>query len=266
MLQVFRLWPTPPGPTVMKARTMLTPRSVKHIAASWHSKAATVSKKVGAEEFQEFILVSGHDRVAGGVWCGEVHVVIRVRHHGTDVPLDFVEQPAPTGGGETRLPDPRGVAPFTEVPDGTFPAKVILQFARTIGDGLHHLHSPRGPRGWPVVSPIPREFRGGGGRTEVLGSLRIQYGVVLHPSRHPESHEGSSHGLTWWRPTQFTEADDEKTPSKVRQENPWQVKSTPLWPVCASPLREPRRRSPPRLACNPMVSGCTRRARKMRAA
>ena len=58
-----------------------------------------------------------HDRVAGGVWHGEVHVVIRMRQHGTDVPLDLVEQPAPIGGGETRLPDQRGVAPFKEVPD-----------------------------------------------------------------------------------------------------------------------------------------------------
>ena len=46
MLQVFRLWPTPPGPTVMKARTMLTPRSVKHIAAG------RVVKEGGVEELQ----------------------------------------------------------------------------------------------------------------------------------------------------------------------------------------------------------------------
>ena len=79
MRQVFRLWQTPPKRTVMNARTMLTPRSVEHIAASWHSKAAALSKKGGAEELQHPVLVSGGDRVAGGVWYGEVHVVIRVR-------------------------------------------------------------------------------------------------------------------------------------------------------------------------------------------
>ena len=89
---------------------MLAPHSVKHTAASWHSKAAALSKEGGAEELQHPILVTDHDRVAGGVKYGEVHVFIRVRHHGTDVPLDLVEQPAPTGGGETRLPDQRGVA------------------------------------------------------------------------------------------------------------------------------------------------------------
>ena len=46
MRQVFRLSPTPPGPTVMKARTMLTPRSVKHIAAG------RVVKEGGVEELQ----------------------------------------------------------------------------------------------------------------------------------------------------------------------------------------------------------------------
>ena len=66
---------------------MLTPRSVEHIAASWHSKTAALSN-----ELQHPFLVSGGDRVAGGVWCGEVHVVIRVRHHGIDVQLDLVEQ------------------------------------------------------------------------------------------------------------------------------------------------------------------------------
>ena len=73
-----------------------------------------VVKEGGAEELQHPILVSGHDRVAGGVY-GEVQVVIRVRHRGTDVPLDLVEQPAPIGGGETQLPDQRSVAPLKEV-------------------------------------------------------------------------------------------------------------------------------------------------------
>ena len=125
------------------------------------------------------------------MWYAEVHVVIHVRHHGTDVPLDLVEQPAPTGGGETRLPDQRGVAPFKEAPDETFPATVVLNLAGTTDDGIHHLHSPRGPLGWPVVSPISY---GGGGRTDVLEPLRIHCGVVLHPFD-----AGSSHGLAPWR-------------------------------------------------------------------
>ena len=49
-----------------------------------------------------------------------------------DVPLRLVEQPAPIGGGETGLPDQRSVAPFKEVPDETFPAKVVLHLAGTI--------------------------------------------------------------------------------------------------------------------------------------
>ena len=68
-----------------------------------------------------------------------------MRHHGTDVLLDLVEQPAPIGGGDTRHPDQGGVAPFKEVPDETFPAKVVLHHAGTFDDGLHHLQCPRGP-------------------------------------------------------------------------------------------------------------------------
>ena len=133
---------------------MLTPRSVKHIAASRHSKAAALSKK-NYKRTPAPHPCQRHDTVAGGVWYGEVHVFIRVRHHGTDVPLDLIEQPAPIGGGEIRLPDQRDIAPFKEVPDETFPAKVVLQLAGTFDDGLHHLQSPRGPMGSPVVSQHP---------------------------------------------------------------------------------------------------------------
>ena len=105
------------------------------------------------------------------MWYGEVHVFIRVRHHGTDVPLRLVEQPAPIGGGEIRLPDQRDVAPSKEVPDETFPAKVVSRKgAGTFDDGLRHLQSPQGPKGWPVVSQhpvgVPRRWpTHGGART-----------------------------------------------------------------------------------------------------
>ena len=155
---------------------------------------------------------------------GEVHVVTRVRHHRTDIPLIVVEQPAPTGGGETRLPDLRGVAPFKEVPDETCPTKVVLHLAGTFDDGLHHLHRPRGPMGCPVVSPISLGFHGGGGRTEVLEPLRIHCGVVLH-----------SHHSTQDRVTvsprgvhQFTKDTFQRhhlrldTPQSGRRENPFE--------------------------------------------
>ena len=51
-----------------------------------------IVKKRRCAETPAPIFVSGHDRVAGGVWYGEV----RVRHHGTDVPLNLpsvVEKP-----------------------------------------------------------------------------------------------------------------------------------------------------------------------------
>ena len=105
-----------------------------------------------------------------------MHVVIRVRHRGTDVPLDLVDQPAPIGGGETRLPDQRGVAPFKEVPDETFPAKVVLHLVGTFDDGLHHLQSSRGPMGSPVVSPHPL---GGPWRWRTHGGAR----TTAHPLR-----------------------------------------------------------------------------------
>ena len=113
-----------------------------------------VIKEGGAEELQHPILVGGHNRVGGGVRYGEVQVVIRVRHQGTDVLLALVEEPAPVCGGETWFPDQRCVAPSKEVADETFPAEVVLHLAGTLDDGLHHLHSPRGPMSGPVVSSI----------------------------------------------------------------------------------------------------------------
>ena len=65
------------GAAVMKARTVLTACSVEHIAASWHCKVVALSKKKGgAEELQHPILVSGGDRVAGGVWHGERYTLL----------------------------------------------------------------------------------------------------------------------------------------------------------------------------------------------
>ena len=150
-----------------------------------------------------------------------------MRHHGTDVPLDLVEQPAPIGGGA----DQRSVAPFMEVPVETFLAKVVLHLAGTFDDGLHHLQSPRGPMGWPVVSPIPWGFHGGGGRTEVLEPLRIQCGVVL-PQRATIRRRIESRSRPVAGPPVTEETfqrhhlhldtpwSGEKTPSKVRQKNP----------------------------------------------
>ena len=70
-----------------------------------------IVKKGGAQEIQHPIFLSGHGKVASGVRYGEVHVVIRVRHDGTDVSLNnLIKQPAPVDNGETRLPDQWGVA------------------------------------------------------------------------------------------------------------------------------------------------------------
>ena len=57
------------------------PRSVKHIAEGGRNV-----KEGGAEELQHPVFVSGHVRIAGGMWTRVVHTVIRVRHHGTEVP------------------------------------------------------------------------------------------------------------------------------------------------------------------------------------
>ena len=68
----------------------------------------------------------------------------------------------------------------------------------------------------------------------MLEPLRIHCGVVLHPARHPKSHHSTQDRVTV-SPRggpQFTEesfrrhhfrrrAEDEKTSSKVRQENLW---------------------------------------------
>ena len=134
-----------------------------------------IIKEGGAEELQHPVFVSGHDRVAGGVWCGEVHVVVRVRHHGTDASLDLIDQPAPIGGGETRLPDRWSVAPFKEVPDETLPAQVVLHVAGAFDDGLHDLHSPRGPWTCPSSAPsrvAPWRWRTHGGARTTARPLR----------------------------------------------------------------------------------------------
>ena len=156
-----------------------------------------------------------------------------MRHHGTDVRTTSTHWW--WGNPASRQ---WGVAPLKEVPDETFPAKVVLCLAGSFDDGFHHLHSPRGPMDWPSSSPIPWGFPGGGGRAEVLEPLRIHCGVVLHPARHPQRHHSTQDRVTVSprggppvlrkRPSGaiiFTlirrRADDEKTPSKVRQENPW---------------------------------------------
>ena len=172
----------------------------------------------------------------------------RVRHHGTDVQLDLVEQPAPTGGGETRLPDQRGVAPFKEVPDETFSAKVFLHLVGKFDVGLHHLHSPRGPMGWPVVSPIPWGFHGSGGRTEVPEPLRIHCGVVLHPASPPESHHSTQDRVTVSPrgASQFTEETFQRhhlrhgTPLSGRRENPFEgPPGEPLARMCKPSSESP---------------------------
>ena len=145
-----------------------------------------------------------------------------------DVPLCLVEQPAPIGGGETRLPDQRGVAPFKEVPDETSPAKVVLQLAGTFDGGLHHLHSPQGTHG---LARRQRWRTHGGARTTAQ-PLRGRSPLREAPKSHNSTQDRASLRK---RPSSAIifalirrGADDENTPSKVRQENPWQVESTPL--------------------------------------
>ena len=157
---------------------------------------------------------------------GEVHVVIRVRHHEKDVSLDPIEQPA-IGGGETWLPDQRGVAPF----------EVVLHLGGTFEDGLHHLHSPQGPMDLPVVSLVPRGSMAvadarrcsnhcasiAGSSSTPRGTLRAtfrqriesRFRTVAAPSLRKRPSSTIIFALIRSR------ADDEKTPSTVRQENPW---------------------------------------------
>ena len=185
-------------------------------------------KEGGAEELQHRILVSGRDRVASGVWYGEAQVVIRVKHHGTDVSLDLVEQPAPIGGGETRLPDRLGVAPFKEVPDETFPAEVVLHLARTFNDGLHHLHSHEDP--WAGPSSATSRWR---------ATIRRRIESLSRPVAAPSLRKRPSNATIFALVRR--KADDEKTPSKVRQKNPWWVKSTPFCArMCELPSRAQR--------------------------
>ena len=132
------------------------------------------------------------------MWSGEVHVVIRVRRHGTGVPLDLNEHPALIGGGETRLPDQWGVAPLKEGPDETLPANFVLHLAGTFDDGLHHLQSSRGPMDLPVVSPCPGGLHGGGGARTTARPLRGRPPPREAP-QEPPFDVGSSHGHAPWR-------------------------------------------------------------------
>ena len=70
MRQVFRLWPTPPGAHHAEGAH---DADASHRRAYCSELALQGSRKEGgAEELQHPILVGGGDRVAGGVWYGEV--------------------------------------------------------------------------------------------------------------------------------------------------------------------------------------------------
>ena len=62
-----------------------------------------IIKEGSAEELQHPVFVGGYDSVGGEVRYREVHIVIRMRYHGMEVPLDLIEIPVPIGGGETRF-------------------------------------------------------------------------------------------------------------------------------------------------------------------
>ena len=104
---------------------------------------------------------------------------------------------------ETRLPDQRSVAPFKEVPDETFPAKVVLHLAGTFDDGLHSPAESTGdPWARPSSAPSRGGFRGGGGRTvwcsnhcaSIAGSSSTPRGTQRASRIKSRSrHRGNSH-------------------------------------------------------------------------
>ena len=67
MWQVFRLWQTPPGPIVMKAHGADASQRQAY-CSELALQGGRVVKGGGADELQHPILVSNHDRIAGG--CG----------------------------------------------------------------------------------------------------------------------------------------------------------------------------------------------------
>ena len=136
--------------------------------------------------------------------------------------------------------------------------------------------SPRGPMGWPVVSPIP--WGEEGGSVAVADArwcskpLRIRCGVVLHPTKHPKSHHSTQDRVSprggsslQKRPSSaiifalsMRRADDEKT-LKVRQENLWLVKSIAIVDPCVqAPFESPEDVHLLDRRVQPIVSGCTR--------
>ena len=130
MRHVFRLWPTPPR-AHRDEGAHDADASQRQANRSGLTLQGGRIVKGGAEELQHPVFVSGHDRVAGGVWYGEVQDIIRVRHHGT---LDLIANPAPIGGGETRLPDQWGVAHSRKFPTRRFPQRSFLRLAGTFDD------------------------------------------------------------------------------------------------------------------------------------
>ena len=154
----------------------------------------------------------------------EVHFVIRVRHNETDVSLDLVEHPAPIGGGEPSFLI-SGVSHHSrKFPTRRFPQRsfclslehLMMAFTTCIVHGSsmagavarmcsNHCASIAGssstPRGIPRAT-IRRRIESRS-RPVVAPSLRkrLSSPIIFALARH--------------------RADDEKTPSKVRQENMW---------------------------------------------
>ena len=111
-----------------------------------------IVKKGGAQEIQHPTFVSGHDRVAGGVWYGEVHVVIRVR---------TTERMSPSISPNSQHPSIMEEPGFLitgvshhlrKFPTRRFPQR---SFCISLEHLIHHLQSPRGTVGLPSVGPVP---------------------------------------------------------------------------------------------------------------
>ena len=209
------------------------------------------SVRGGAEKLQHPVCVSSHDRVAGG------RDVLRDTHcYPREVPRRCPPRSHRTTSTHRWWRNPGFLISGVSHCSRTLPAEVVLHLAGTFDGGLHQLRSPRGPMGWPVVSPVPGRLHGGGGCTEVFEPLRIHCGVVLHPAstlrattrRRIESRSrpvvAPFYGRDLPAPSFFAltrrRADDEKTLRSSARKTHGRKRAHHYEPACASSPQGPR--------------------------
>ena len=148
-----------------------SPHRVKHIAASWHSKAGALSKNVVRRKLHDPPFIRLHHRVRRRMRHREVVVVARLRCHRSETPVRFCEYPTPVRSRKARLPRDERVAPIHEILNHAFAAEVILHFSGALNDCFDDLSGPR------RVASVAWWFRTDGWSAQMPKPLRIQ---VIH--------------------------------------------------------------------------------------